>query len=387
MTIHCVPHNICRLHATCQINKTNLIKYAEAFTPISLVNEMLDKLPKELFSNKNLKWLEPSAGNGVFITALIERLNIGLSKEFPIHEERMQHIYNMIYAVEINETNFNILKQLGIIHLFHNDYLFQFFDFKFDVIIGNPPFSSVYGKGSRNKLYEQITNKCISELKYGGYMCFITPINIFKGIRSPAYKTIVSNTYVQTINLSTYITKSFKGVQQSMCYFILINQTNQTNPLLTNIMHNNTCFETLLKPCFVNPINNWTSETEALINKFVCNERNNLIYSRKLLSDGVTSDKSFTYILSNKQFVQSNNIPKYLGIPKMIVFGMRPDIEYFHDENGIYGLGMNTYSLFNPSKEFVKFIQSEEFKKLCFACRTTRQYLNSTMLLHLNYLF
>ena len=36
----------------------------EVFTPIKLVNDMLNKLPIEVWKNKNLKWLDPCCGMG-----------------------------------------------------------------------------------------------------------------------------------------------------------------------------------------------------------------------------------------------------------------------------------------------------------------------------------
>ena len=41
-------------------------KFGEVMTPISLVKEMLDTLPKEVWSNPNLKWLDPANGAGTF---------------------------------------------------------------------------------------------------------------------------------------------------------------------------------------------------------------------------------------------------------------------------------------------------------------------------------
>ena len=47
---------------------------------MKLVNEMLDKLPKEVWENKNLKWLDPCVGMGNFIIGVYLRLMEGLKK-------------------------------------------------------------------------------------------------------------------------------------------------------------------------------------------------------------------------------------------------------------------------------------------------------------------
>ena len=45
----------------------------EDFTPEVLVNEMLDKLPKEVWINPQKTFLDNSAGNGNFLVAILER--------------------------------------------------------------------------------------------------------------------------------------------------------------------------------------------------------------------------------------------------------------------------------------------------------------------------
>ena len=37
-------------------------QFGEVTTPISLINDMLDTLPEDIWSNPNLKWLDPCAG-------------------------------------------------------------------------------------------------------------------------------------------------------------------------------------------------------------------------------------------------------------------------------------------------------------------------------------
>ena len=37
-------------------------QFGEVFTPMILVNEMLDKLPEEVWLNKDLRWFDPANG-------------------------------------------------------------------------------------------------------------------------------------------------------------------------------------------------------------------------------------------------------------------------------------------------------------------------------------
>jgi hypothetical protein len=46
---------------------------AEDFTPEPLVNEMLDKLPQEVWTDPNKTFLDNSAGNGNFLVAVLQR--------------------------------------------------------------------------------------------------------------------------------------------------------------------------------------------------------------------------------------------------------------------------------------------------------------------------
>ena len=69
----------------------------EVFTPTPLVNEMLDKLPPELFVNPEKTFLDNSCGNGQFLAAVLERkMQHGIS-----HEQSLK----TIYGVELDDKN------------------------------------------------------------------------------------------------------------------------------------------------------------------------------------------------------------------------------------------------------------------------------------------
>lgn len=76
----------------------------EVFTPPGIVNDMLDMLPKELWSNKNAKFLDPACKTGVFLREIAKRLLDGLESEIPDLQERIDHIFqNQIYGIAITE--------------------------------------------------------------------------------------------------------------------------------------------------------------------------------------------------------------------------------------------------------------------------------------------
>ena len=51
----------------------------EVFTPPSVVNQVLDLLPVEVWSNPNLKFLDPACKTGVFLREAAKRLRVELS--------------------------------------------------------------------------------------------------------------------------------------------------------------------------------------------------------------------------------------------------------------------------------------------------------------------
>jgi len=76
----------------------------EVFTPPKLVNEMLDMLPPELWSDKNAKFLDPVSKTGIFLREIAKRLIKGLETQIPDKQKRVNHILsNQLYGLAITE--------------------------------------------------------------------------------------------------------------------------------------------------------------------------------------------------------------------------------------------------------------------------------------------
>ncbi|MFW6312023.1 MAG: N-6 DNA methylase [Nanoarchaeota archaeon] len=86
-----------------QKRKARRKQTAEDFTPSSLVNEMLDKLPQEVFTDPSKTFCDPAAGNGNF---LIEILNRKLKN----NSDALQAL-STIYGVELMSDNVEELKE------------------------------------------------------------------------------------------------------------------------------------------------------------------------------------------------------------------------------------------------------------------------------------
>ena len=67
-------------------------KHGEVFTPPELINEVLNQLPTELWSDKTKTWFDPASGNGNFHIIVLKRLFDGLSSQIPDDKERVKHI-------------------------------------------------------------------------------------------------------------------------------------------------------------------------------------------------------------------------------------------------------------------------------------------------------
>lgn len=127
-------------------------KFGECFTPVSIIDEMLDKLPKKVWSNPNLKWLDNSVGGGNFMVEVKNRLMEGLKRKIVDEAEREKHIIeNMLFFVDIQAKNiyFTMQRLGGMEDYSYNCYvgsaLDNDFDYwgceSFDIVVGNPPYN------------------------------------------------------------------------------------------------------------------------------------------------------------------------------------------------------------------------------------------------------
>jgi len=156
--------------------KRNLVMAGEeTSTPNSIVNEMLDKLPEEIWSDPNATFCDPVCGTGKFLMGVLERLMKGLEDEIPDEEERRAHIIeNQIYGVDNAKFKTiiaqNLLETKGLKHHIINDdsLKLNWNDMpNFDVVVGNPPYKST--------LYFSFLKLAYHLLDEDGKMVFVTP--------------------------------------------------------------------------------------------------------------------------------------------------------------------------------------------------------------------
>lgn len=76
----------------------------EVFTPPQLANDILNLLPKEVWSNPDLTFLDPACKTGIFLRECAGRLMVGLEKAIPDENKRREHIFkNMLYGIAITD--------------------------------------------------------------------------------------------------------------------------------------------------------------------------------------------------------------------------------------------------------------------------------------------
>lgn len=76
----------------------------EVFTPPQLVNQILDMLPKEIWSDKNARFLDPGCKSGVFLREIAKRLDTGLEKQIHDRQKRLNYIFkNQLFGLAITE--------------------------------------------------------------------------------------------------------------------------------------------------------------------------------------------------------------------------------------------------------------------------------------------
>jgi len=242
----------------------------EVFTPIKLVQEMINKLKEAdptIFSNPKLKWLDPAAGMGNFSVVVYMELMNGLKMVIKNQEERRKWILEeMLYMVEYDKTNVFMMKRIFCgdkykLNVFQGSFIegdryvkegidifsldeininkykkeenkkfcrkINKFDGKFDVIMGNPPFQATDENKKRkallNNLWSIFLNKSFNIiLNNNGYLLFITPLSwMSNGYKN---KDIFYKNYIIYLNIDE-CSKWF-NVGSNFSYYI-IKKTNK----------------------------------------------------------------------------------------------------------------------------------------------------------------
>ena len=84
----------------------------EVFTTPAVANKMLDLLPPEVWTNPELRFLDPGCKSGVFLREAAKRLLKGLELAIPDEVARREHIFrNMLHGIAITELTAQISRR------------------------------------------------------------------------------------------------------------------------------------------------------------------------------------------------------------------------------------------------------------------------------------
>ena len=365
-----------------KVSATEVKTMGEVMTPITLVEEMLDTLPYEVWTNPNLKWLDPCNGVGTFFSVVIERLMKGLISFQPDEKLRYKHILeNMIYTCELQAKNLFLFlyafdpKDEYALNIYNGSYLTDGFNEqmklwgidKFDVIVMNPPYQTLKeGNRKSQPLWDKFVVKTISQLVEGGYLVAVHPErwrNVGKEFSSVG--NLLKNKQILYLEIHDYADglKTFNAKTKYDFYCL----HNVPNTMFTKIkcMDGTTQRVDISKMEFIP--NGMFKEFEKLLAKG-SEERVSLIVDSsyhtqrtELMSKEQKDDFKYPCVYTSLStdvvnFWYSNTQEKgHFGIPK-VIWSNGTASKPIIDENGEYGLTQFAYAIVDEPKN-LPFIQ------------------------------
>jgi hypothetical protein len=383
-----------KIHQYLPVREIEKNKFGEVFTPVELIEEMLDQLPKSVWSNPDLKWLDPANGIGNFPLVIYQRLLKGLKKKIPDLETRKEHILNnMLYMVEINPKNVMIARRIFgkkaniFCGSFLDDGWYNKFGVKaFDVIVGNPPYNSPGTKATGNTIWPLFVKKSLDVLGKDKYLVFVHPASWRK---PESDKSKTKNMFDmmahqnQILHLEIYNTTD--GLTTFGCgtrydWYVLKKRTATESTLvkdelgkLHKLNLNDWPFLPNFNFKFIENILTKSSKNMDIIynrNQFGAdkkwvNDKKTTIYKYPLIHS--TSKDGPRYFWSSTMVPDVKQIVPMFGVPK-VIFGDSGINEVIIDFDGKYGMTQHAIGLkvetLKEAKMLQSVLESDKFKDI-----------------------
>jgi len=179
-----------------------------------LVVQMLDQLPKRVWSSAKTTFLDPAMGGGQFLVEIQRRLLAA--------GHTPENIAGRVYGCEKNILRVNYAKnnkKLVTNNLYESDFLsHDWGNMKFDVIVGNPPYQSADSK--RIKLWFKFVEKSMTLVSPKGYLGFVTPNSWLSQDTTVAKQTrdLFKNCCLKWLNADV---SSYFNIGESVCGFVI----------------------------------------------------------------------------------------------------------------------------------------------------------------------
>jgi len=190
-------------------------------TPMGCVEEMINTIPQYFWKKKNLKILDPCAGNGNFHAYIIQKTKLKNLWFNDINQKRLENI-KKIFGEKAN--------------IMENDFLTFKDKEEYDLVVANPPYAK-FTNGKRtaknHNLSRDFILKALNVTKKNGYILFIVPDNWMSYADNNKVPATLSN--YQFIHLNIHGAKKwFPKVGSSFSWFLLQKSPNKKDFIVDN---------------------------------------------------------------------------------------------------------------------------------------------------------
>jgi hypothetical protein len=390
------------------IDKISKKQFAEVFTPTWLVDDMLDKLPEEVWSNPDLKWIDNSCGSGVFLWhGVVPRLKRGLKDQFDSEKDLNKHIAKMIHGVDIQASNIGICRKYLLNSLGKenkrtiiknivkaNSLEFDYWNGKkFDIVVGNPPYQDDSGnKGRGHTLWTQfIEMNFYRILKEDGYLVYVHP-SLWRQVNHEIGDILKNkNMLYLEIHGVEDCNKTF-GATTRYDWYVCQNNEKSGN---TIVKGQDGKVENVKLSDWEFVPNMMFKKVKSLLGsgidtcEVIC-DRSNYGADKKWVNKEQNSTfkyPCFYYIPKDKEASfrwSSRNDRGHFGVPKVIFCsGVYKSVDCFVDTDGNYGMTQWCGAIVEEKKNLknlYKALRSEEFIKLIDAVSISKTEMNAKVL-------